>query len=86
MQHSDVDCNGPYSWDSEDMGSYAPGWIQLNVNDSKTLFQPWQYQSQAKLRSNPVWGSVALYKGGGFVVDLGSDLQNASRYYLFILL
>ncbi|XP_056621432.1 polycystic kidney disease protein 1-like 2 [Triplophysa dalaica] len=85
IQHSDVDCNGPYSWDTEDMGSYAPGWIQLNVNDSKTLLQPWQYQSQAKLRSNPVWGSVALYKGGGFVVDLGSDQQNASRLlqYLF---
>ncbi|XP_073715516.1 polycystin-1-like protein 2 [Misgurnus anguillicaudatus] len=86
MQHSVSECNGPYSWDAEDTGSYGPGWIQTNdTDDSKMYLTPWRYQTQGKLRSNPVWGSVALYKGGGFVVNLGPDLKKASRLlrYLF---
>ncbi|XP_017212723.2 polycystin-1-like protein 2 isoform X1 [Danio rerio] len=86
MQYSVRDCHAPYSWESEDMGSYSPGWNQTrNVNGSKTVLKPWYYQTQAKLRANPVWGGLALYKGGGFVVDLGPDQKNASRLlqYLF---
>lgn len=81
MQYSVRDCHAPYSWESEDLGSYSPGWNQTkNANGSKTVLKPWYYQTQAKLRANPVWGGLALYKGGGFVVDLGPDQKNASRY------
>ncbi|XP_020344471.2 polycystic kidney disease protein 1-like 2 [Oncorhynchus kisutch] len=79
MRQAVPDCHAPYSWEVEDMGSYGPGWNRsAGENTSKTLRSPWQYQTQAQLRAQPIWGSVVLYRGGGFVVDLGPDSQNAS--------
>lgn len=72
-------CNTPYSWGNEDMASYGPGWEEFNsVNGSEEGITAWQYQSQSTLKALPVWGVTALYRGGGYVMDLGSDLQNAS--------
>ncbi|KAF7662063.1 hypothetical protein LDENG_00247400, partial [Lucifuga dentata] len=80
MQHSVPHCHSPYSWEVEDMGSYGPGWnYSVDNNTSQSLQNPWVYQSRAKLRASPIWGSVMLYRGGGFVVDLGPDLQKSSR-------
>ncbi|XP_045888956.1 polycystic kidney disease protein 1-like 2 isoform X2 [Micropterus dolomieu] len=80
MQQSELDCHAPYSWELEDMGSYGPSWSHSVVdNSSLNSHTPWMYQSQGKLRAYPIWGSVMLYRGGGFVVDLGPDLQNSSR-------
>ncbi|XP_076879412.1 polycystin-1-like protein 2 [Brachyhypopomus gauderio] len=79
MRSSVPDCNAPYSWEAEDTGSYGPGWSRSTYSSgAESRLTPWQYQSQSSLRAHPVWGSVAMYRGGGFVVDLGSDLQNAS--------
>ncbi|XP_041858595.1 polycystic kidney disease protein 1-like 2 [Melanotaenia boesemani] len=73
------DCQAPYSWDVEDMGSYETGWTRaLNGNVSGSASSPWKYQMQAQLRAQPIWGQLALYRGGGFVVELGPDLPNAS--------
>ncbi|XDV17483.1 hypothetical protein PO909_023332 [Leuciscus waleckii] len=86
MRHAVPHCNAPYSWENEDMGSYGPGWEEFNfVNGSEDTITAWQYQSQSTLKAVPVWGMIALYRGGGYVMDLGSDLQNASRklQYLF---
>uniref|UniRef100_A0A8C7UXI6 Polycystic kidney disease 1 like 2a n=1 Tax=Oncorhynchus mykiss TaxID=8022 RepID=A0A8C7UXI6_ONCMY len=86
MRPAVPDCHAPYSWEVEDMGSYGPGWNRsASGNASKTLHSPWQYQTQARLRAQPTWGSVVLYRGGGFVVDLGPESQNASStlQYLF---
>uniref|UniRef100_A0A3Q3NL01 Polycystic kidney disease protein 1-like 2 n=1 Tax=Labrus bergylta TaxID=56723 RepID=A0A3Q3NL01_9LABR len=81
MQQSNKDCHAPYSWELEDMGSYSPGWSSaVQDNSSLNLQSPWTYQSQGKLRALPIWGSVRLYRGGGFVMDLGPDLQNSSQY------
>lgn len=80
MQEFELDCHVPYSWELEDMGSYGPGWSpNVGENTSQNLKTPWTYQSQGKLRAYPIWGSVTLYRGGGFVVDLGPDLKNSSR-------
>ncbi|XP_053283068.1 polycystic kidney disease protein 1-like 2 [Pleuronectes platessa] len=80
MQQSVRECHSPYSWELEDMGSYGPAWSRSEgENTSVTLQSPWSYQSQRKLRAFPIWGSVVLYRGGGFVVDLGPDLTNSSR-------
>ncbi|XP_033504613.2 polycystin-1-like protein 2 [Epinephelus lanceolatus] len=80
MQQSGRDCHAPYSWELEDMGSYGPGWSRsLGDNTSLNHHSPWTYQSQGKLRAFPIWGRVKLYRGGGFVVDLGPDLQNSTR-------
>ncbi|KAL6468973.1 hypothetical protein MHYP_G00224970 [Metynnis hypsauchen] len=86
MRRSVPDCHAPYSWEVEDMGSYGPGWKSLvDGNTSKTLLTPWQYQTQSTLRAHPVWGGVALYRGGGFAAVLGPDQQNANSVlqYLF---
>uniref|UniRef100_A0A3B3TRE2 Polycystic kidney disease 1 like 2a n=1 Tax=Poecilia latipinna TaxID=48699 RepID=A0A3B3TRE2_9TELE len=78
MQESVPDCHTPYSWESEDMGSYSPGW-SLSVGDNTSLnpHSPWVYRSQSELRAFPIWGSVMLYRGGGFVINLGPDLQRS---------
>lgn len=76
-----ADCHAPYSWEVEDMGSYEPGWNSTMEDDSSvSASSPWKYQTQAQLRAYPIWGKMVLYRGGGFVADLGPDLQNASRY------
>ncbi|KPP63740.1 hypothetical protein Z043_117975, partial [Scleropages formosus] len=95
LQHYILDCDAPYSWEVEDMGTYGPGWSKP-VNSNSTLMNgtkayntpapfAWQYQSQDQLRAYPIWGSTALYRGGGFVADLGPDQGNASSIlqYLF---
>ncbi|XP_029000907.1 polycystic kidney disease protein 1-like 2 isoform X2 [Betta splendens] len=80
MQRSVGDCHAPYSWDFEDMGSYGPGWNRsVHGRASLNLSGPWTYQSQRRLRTYPVWGRVKLYRGGGFVMDLGPDLDNSKR-------
>ncbi|KAA0723782.1 Polycystic kidney disease protein 1-like 2 PC1-like 2 protein [Triplophysa tibetana] len=84
MRDSVPDCNAPYSWDDEDMGSYDLDWQEPNsANGSVDTI--WSYQSQSTLRGYPVWGDIALYRGGGYVVDLGADKENASSklQYLF---
>ncbi|XP_058257289.1 polycystin-1-like protein 2 [Hemibagrus wyckioides] len=78
MSRSIHDCHAPYSWEVEDMGSYGPGWNRsIDVNVSKSLLMPWRYQTQSRLRAHPIWGGVAFYRGGGFVVDLGPNKQSA---------
>ncbi|XP_069554807.1 polycystin-1-like protein 2 [Brachyistius frenatus] len=78
------DCHAPYSWETEDMGSYEPGWNH-SAGDNVSTSSPWRYQTQARLRAYPFWGKMVLYRGGGFVVELGPNLQNASSNleYLF---
>ncbi|KAJ3593029.1 hypothetical protein NHX12_005367 [Muraenolepis orangiensis] len=86
MQSAVPDCHAPYSWEVEDMGSYGPSWSSSgDDNASQSLSSPWSYQSQAKLKALPLWGSVRLYRGGGFVMDLVPTIQNSSRNlrYLF---
>ncbi|MBN3315187.1 PK1L2 protein, partial [Atractosteus spatula] len=85
MRNSIPDCHSPYSWELEDMASYGPGWnMSVQINASQVP-HAWQYQSQGSLRAHPVWGSMALYRGGGYVAELGPDLQNATSVlqYLF---
>ncbi|XP_034741970.1 polycystic kidney disease protein 1-like 2 [Etheostoma cragini] len=80
------DCHAPYSWEAEDMGSYGPGWSQSDKdNISTSTSSPWTYQTQAQLRAYAVWSQLVLYRGGGFVTELGPDSQNASSTleYLF---
>ncbi|XP_013125652.2 polycystic kidney disease protein 1-like 2 isoform X2 [Oreochromis niloticus] len=80
------DCSAPYSWEAEDMGSYGPGWnTSVGNNISASISSPWTYQTHSQLRAYPVWGELALYRGGGFSVELGPDLQTATSTldYLF---
>lgn len=74
------DCHAPYSREVEDTGSYDSGWNQsLGGNATMSTSGPWTYQAQARLRARPLWGKMVVYRGGGFVAELGPDLKNASR-------
>uniref|UniRef100_W5M8L2 Polycystin 1 like 2/pseudo n=1 Tax=Lepisosteus oculatus TaxID=7918 RepID=W5M8L2_LEPOC len=85
VRNSIPDCHSPYSWELEDMASYGPGWNMSVQTSASQVPHAWQYQSQGSLRAHPVWGSMALYRGGGYVAELGPDLQNATSVlqYLF---
>uniref|UniRef100_A0A665VIF9 Polycystic kidney disease 1 like 2a n=1 Tax=Echeneis naucrates TaxID=173247 RepID=A0A665VIF9_ECHNA len=73
------DCHALYSREAEDTGSYGNAWnLSVMGNISTGTSSPWRYQTQAQLRAPPVWGKIMLYRGGGFVTELGPDMQNAS--------
>nr|XP_060644320.1 polycystin-1-like protein 2 [Anolis sagrei ordinatus] len=79
------ECRAPYSFDTEDTMDYGVYWNVSSLDNSTELGSAWQYQSQSELRGHPIWGKLAVYRGGGYVIHLGTDSQNASRIlqYLF---
>ncbi|KAB1274495.1 Polycystic kidney disease protein 1-like 2 [Camelus dromedarius] len=85
LQASLDGCRAPYSLDVEDLSDYGEGWNASNLNSSNDFSQAWQYQSQSQHRGYPIWGKLTVYRGGGYVVPLGTDHQSASRtlQYLF---
>ncbi|XP_063800339.1 polycystin-1-like protein 2 [Pseudophryne corroboree] len=85
LQSTIEDCRTPYSLDTEDMGLYGEKWNISAFSNTTEANTAWHYQSQSKLRGHPVWGRRTTYRGGGYVVDLGSDRATASRVlqYLF---
>ncbi|XP_016052978.1 PREDICTED: polycystic kidney disease protein 1-like 2 [Miniopterus natalensis] len=78
-------CRAPYSLDAEDLSDYGECWNASNLNSGKGFSQAWQYQSQKQRRGYPIWGKLTVYRGGGYVVPLGTDRQSAARIlqYLF---
>ncbi|XP_032051683.1 polycystic kidney disease protein 1-like 2 [Aythya fuligula] len=79
------ECHAPYSLQTEDTSDYGEHWNTSVSANSSDLSSAWQYQSQSELRGQPVWGKLAVYRGGGYVIHLGTDPDNASRIlqYLF---
>ncbi|KAK7938673.1 hypothetical protein WMY93_001999 [Mugilogobius chulae] len=80
--HFHQDCNLEFSWDWEDTGDYGPGWTRTGNGTrtgNRTEPGPWSYQSQQQLRAAPVWGQSVLYRGGGYVCELGPDAEEADR-------
>ncbi|NWX98428.1 PK1L2 protein, partial [Nothoprocta ornata] len=85
LQRAIRECRAPYTFHSEDTSGYGERWNASAFDNSSDLSSAWQYQSQAQLRGHPIWGKLAIYRGGGYVIHLGTDPQNASRIlqYLF---
>nr|XP_054308741.1 polycystic kidney disease protein 1-like 2 [Pongo pygmaeus] len=85
LQASLNGCRAPYSLDAEDLADYGEGWNATALSNGSSFPQAWQYQSQDKRRGYPIWGKLTVYRGGGYVVPLGTDRQSASRIlrYLF---
>lgn len=79
LQHVIQECHAPYSLQTEDTSDYGEHWNTSVFDISSDLSSAWHYQSQTKLRGQPVWGKLAFYGGGGYVIHLGTDPQNASR-------
>ncbi|KAK2530103.1 Pkd1l2 [Columba guinea] len=85
LQHVMQECHAPYSLQTEDTADYGEHWNSSVSDNSSDLSSAWQYQSQSQLRGQPSWGKLAIYRGGGYVIHLGTDPKNASRIlqYLF---
>ncbi|NXK49451.1 PK1L2 protein, partial [Chauna torquata] len=85
LQHVIQECHAPYSLQTEDTSDYGEHWNSSVFDNSSDLSSAWRYQSQSKLRGQPMWGKLAIYRGGGYVIHLGTDPKNASRIlqYLF---
>ncbi|NXX17435.1 PK1L2 protein, partial [Podargus strigoides] len=85
LQHVIQECHASYSLQTEDTSDYGEHWNTSVFDNSSDLSTAWQYQSQSKLRGQPSWGKLAIYRGGGYVIHLGTDPKNASRIlqYLF---
>ncbi|KAM6430104.1 polycystin-1-like protein 3 [Liasis olivaceus] len=79
------ECHAAYSFDTEDIGDYGINWNGSSLDNSSDLHSAWQYQSQARLRGHPIWGKLAVYRGGGYIVHLGMDSTNASRILQYLL-
>ena len=79
LQASLNGCHAPYSLDIEDLSDYGEGWNASIPNNSSGFSQAWQYQSQSQRRGYPIWGKLTVYRGGGYVVPLGTDRKSASR-------
>ncbi|KAF1405195.1 Polycystic kidney disease protein 1-like 2, partial [Spheniscus humboldti] len=85
LQRVIQECHAPYSRQTEDTSDYGEHWNTSVFDNSSDLSSAWRYQSQSKLRGHPIWGKLAIYRGGGYVIHLGTDPKNASRtlQYLF---
>nr|DBA16985.1 TPA: hypothetical protein GDO54_002506 [Pyxicephalus adspersus] len=85
LQSTIDDCRAPYSLDREDIEHYGEGWNSSAFTNATNADSAWYYRSQSKLRGHPTWGRLTTYRGGGYVVHLGSDKTTAHRVlqYLF---
>ncbi|XP_070941099.1 polycystin-1-like protein 2 isoform X1 [Macaca nemestrina] len=85
LQASLNGCRAPYSLDAEDLADYGEGWNATALGNGSSFPHAWQYQSQDQRRGYPIWGKLTVYRGGGYVVPLGTDRQSTSRIlrYLF---
>ena len=78
-------CYPHYSKSCEDKTPmYLPKWKALPPNISPSSFKelcpkPWRYQSSEQFGNLPKISPRASYGGGGYMADLGYDLQTAAR-------
>ncbi|XP_067853682.1 polycystin-1-like protein 2 [Heptranchias perlo] len=78
------ECRAPYSYGDEDMSDFGSK-RNLSVNtDSSWLGSTWQYQSESQLNGYPVWGKLAVYQGGGYVADLGTENKIAASVIKYL--
>uniref|UniRef100_UPI00398F81D5 polycystin-1-like protein 2 n=1 Tax=Pristiophorus japonicus TaxID=55135 RepID=UPI00398F81D5 len=84
LRSSIKECHAQYSLDNEDMSVYGLHWNVTAAQNSSDLDYVWQYQSQSELRSYPIWGKLAMYRGGGYIAELGTDAHDAYRVLQYI--
>ncbi|XP_051884649.1 polycystic kidney disease protein 1-like 2 [Pristis pectinata] len=84
LRSSVRECHAQYSLENEDMSVYGLHWNRTAAQNSSGLDYIWQYQSQSELHSYPIWGKLAMYRGGGYIAELGTDAQDAYRILKYI--
>lgn len=76
MVENQIDqCNAPYSAEHEDTMSYNSSWHQLSTDPSQS-HDPWLYHQDLSRR---FWGQVTTYENGGYVMNLGIDMEDGKE-------
>ena len=76
-------CYPQYSKQLEDKTSmYQPKWKPLPTNSSPFVFKelcpkPWRYRSSEEMKTSPLMSPRVVYGGGGYVADLGYEMETA---------
>ena len=70
----DNTCTGEYSRSLEDEEDYVSGWGGPNSTHSSG---PWSHSDQSDLGTLPLWGNLAVYSGGGYVLQHYPSYQTA---------
>lgn len=61
------------------MESSKPAWGDPSLEEGAQE-TAWVYQSEASLQEYPIWGTFAIYPGGGYLANLGTNASYATRY------
>ncbi|XP_043563449.1 polycystic kidney disease protein 1-like 2 [Chiloscyllium plagiosum] len=76
-------CAVPYSFDEEDMSNYGEQWSNNTSDYASNLSYIWQYQP--RLQGYSFWRNIAVYRGSGYVADLTTEKENASRIVEYLI-
>ncbi|KAI8494545.1 hypothetical protein Bbelb_277710 [Branchiostoma belcheri] len=77
------ECNVEYSTSNEDRGNYGENWTNMTSNTS-TENTYWRYFTQTSYFDPPLYGQLAVYWGGGYVVNLGTSKEEGERIVSYL--
>ncbi|XP_078693718.1 polycystin-2-like [Branchiostoma floridae x Branchiostoma belcheri] len=77
------ECNVEYSTSNEDRGNYGENWTNMTSNTSAENTY-WRYFTQTSYFDPPLYGHLAVYWGGGYVVDLGTSKEEGERIVSYL--
>ena len=67
-------CVAKYSGDTEETGDFLSNW---NSSGSPEKQSPWTYHTQESLDTLPIWGNLASYTGGGYILQHTAEYNSA---------
>ncbi|CAH1245386.1 PKD2 [Branchiostoma lanceolatum] len=77
------ECNVEYSRSNEDQGNYGENWSNFTSNTSSNTTY-WRYSTQTSSFDPPLYGHLAVYRGGGYIVDLGTSREEGERIVSYL--
>ncbi|GCB66710.1 hypothetical protein scyTo_0007925 [Scyliorhinus torazame] len=78
------ECRVPYSYSDEDMSVFGTKWNFTGNTEFPWLTSIWHYQNESQLNGYPIWGKLAVYRGGGFVAEIGTERKAAARMIKYL--
>ncbi|XP_038661911.1 polycystic kidney disease protein 1-like 2 [Scyliorhinus canicula] len=78
------ECRVPYSYGDEDMSVFGTKRNFSGNTEFPWLTSIWHYQSESQLNGYPIWGKLAVYRGGGFVAEIGTERKAAARMIKYL--
>ncbi|XP_035692881.1 polycystin-2-like [Branchiostoma floridae] len=78
------ECNVEYSTSNEDQGNYGENWSNYTSSNTSTKSTYWRYSTQNKFFDPPLYGHLAVYWDGGYVVNLGTAKEEGERIVSYL--